>query len=605
MLVAKPVVVEGAAISHMITQSNRTEHAWLVLLGEYARQTGLTAALNAVPIQQKVRTHRPQTKVIEFLVAILAGLPHLEDISRDGHPLDQDSAVALAWQQPGWADYSGVSRTLQGLSMSEAQAIGAVLDKFSQPFIDESVVAAMRTEGRLIYDGDLTGRPVSPTSTTYPGAAYGHMDDAVQLGYQAAVVSLHSPIVGRLWLSVEQHPGNTVSCTQVEAMVAAAERRTCVRPLRRTELLTQRLLAVTEQRCKAEARLAQRQAALAIVQERTQCRLAELAAAQATVAQLTAAPRPRQRPERPHSALAQAQAKVTTKQRQTDVQQRMVAEAQRRVSRQLELVADARTLEQTLQRRLQRCLDENAANCAPVSATFRLDAGFGTWENIALLIELGYEVYTKPHQGCDPTQYGLTDNTAWTAVGSNAEMVAWPQQQLKTCPYPLDVAFERFYTGKTIRHSVLVHFGQDPVTTDLPGWFATYNGRQTIEAGIKEGKAVFQMHHLKVRAAPALWLQEQFAAFAANFVRWADRWLDTQCRQWPEGWATQVTDSVKTQVQVAAHTPAWVDWLADGCLLTFTDESPFAGCRIQSGVWAFQLCLPIFKTCDSDPFLPI
>jgi len=95
-----------------------------VLLGEYARQLGLTQALNAVPLQQKVRTHRPHTKVIEFLVAILGGLPHLEDISRDGHPLDQDGAVALAWQQSAWADYSGVSRTLQGLSMSEAQAHG-------------------------------------------------------------------------------------------------------------------------------------------------------------------------------------------------------------------------------------------------------------------------------------------------------------------------------------------------------------------------------------------------------------------------------------------------------------------------------------------------
>jgi hypothetical protein len=336
-------------MSQIVAQSSRTEHAWLVLLGEYARQQGLTQALNAVPLQQKVRTHRPQTKVIEFLVAILAGLPHLEDISRDGHPLDQDGAVALAWQQAAWADYSGVSRTLQGLSMSEAQAIGAVLDRFSQPFIDEAVVTAMRTQGRLVYDGDLTGRPVSDTSTTYPGVAYGHMDDAVHLGYQAAVVSLESPIDQRLWLSVQPHPGNTVSCTQVAAMVAAAEQRTCVRPLRRTELLRQRLLTVTEQRLKAEDRLKQRQTALAQAQVRRQHRLQELAAAQAAVTQLAATPRPRQRPERPYSQLAQAQARVVTKQRQADRQQHVVAEAQRRVSRQRELVVIVRSQEQTLQ----------------------------------------------------------------------------------------------------------------------------------------------------------------------------------------------------------------------------------------------------------------
>ena len=386
-------------------QSGRTEHAWLVLLGEYARQMGLTQALNTVPMAQKVRRHRPQTKVVEFLVAILAGLPHLDDISRDGHPLDQDSAVALAWQQPGWADYSGVSRTLQGLSMDEAHAIGAVLDTFSQPFIDAAVVAAIDTQGRLVYDGDLTGRPVSPTSTTYPGAAYGHMDDSVELGYQAAVVSLSSPGTGRVWLSVKPHPGNTVSSTQVAAMVAAAEQRTCVRPLRRTELLVQQLLVATEQCSQAEERLVQRQAAVDTAKSCYVRRQQALADAQATVEQVTATLRPRQQPDRPHSELAQAQAKVVIKQRQVDRQQQVVTTAQQRVDRQSTLVAVARSNVAALRQRLDRFTRENDANCAPVQAVFRLDAGFGSGDNIALLIELGYEVYTKPIQDADASQY--------------------------------------------------------------------------------------------------------------------------------------------------------------------------------------------------------
>jgi hypothetical protein len=292
------------------------------------------------------------------------------------------------------------------------------------------------------------------------------------------------------------------------------------------------------------------------------------------------------------------------KQRQVDRQQQVVTTAQQRVDRQCTLVAAARSYVAALQQCLDRFTRENAANCAPVQAVFRLDAGFGSGDNIALLIELGYEVYTKPIQDADASKYGVTDATTWTVVGDNAEMIAWPNQHLRTCPYPLDVALERFHTGKSIRHSLLVHFGQDRVTEGLPAWFATYNDRQTIEAGIKEGKTVFQMHHLKVRTAPALWLQEQFAAFAANFIRWADRWLATQCPQHPEHWATHILASVKTQVQVAAHTPAFVDWLADGCLLTFTDESVFAGCSIQSGSGAFQLSLPLYKSCDFEPFLP-
>jgi hypothetical protein len=93
-----------------------TQHAMLVLWGAYAQQIGLIQALEQVELSQKTREHRPQTKIIEFLVAILAGLPHLQDLSRSAHPVVRDQAVAEAWGQPAWADYSGVSRTLQSLS---------------------------------------------------------------------------------------------------------------------------------------------------------------------------------------------------------------------------------------------------------------------------------------------------------------------------------------------------------------------------------------------------------------------------------------------------------------------------------------------------------
>lgn len=73
--------------------------------------------------------------MLEFLVAILGGLPHLKDISQSAHPLDQDLAVAKAWGQAGWADQSGVSLTLSALTMVQAEQIVAVLCQVSQPFI--------------------------------------------------------------------------------------------------------------------------------------------------------------------------------------------------------------------------------------------------------------------------------------------------------------------------------------------------------------------------------------------------------------------------------------------------------------------------------------
>lgn len=51
-------------------------------------------------------------------------------------------------------------------------------------------------------------------------------------------------------------------------------------------------------------------------------------------------------------------------------------------------------------------------------------------------------------------------------------------QPVQAC-FRLDVALERFYAGKTQKHSALAHFGNTPVAIDLPAWFHHYNARQT------------------------------------------------------------------------------------------------------------------------------
>lgn len=86
------------------------------------------------------------------------------------------------------------------------------------------------------------------------------MSDEIRLGYQASLVSLGSPTYGPLWLSVKHHTEDTVSCTQAENLVLAAERRTGQRPKRRTELLKQRIEVFVKSREGAEKRLATQQA---------------------------------------------------------------------------------------------------------------------------------------------------------------------------------------------------------------------------------------------------------------------------------------------------------------------------------------------------------
>jgi hypothetical protein len=223
-----------------------------------------------------------------------------------------------------------------------------------------------------------------------------------------------------------------------------------------------------------------------------------------------------------------------------------------------------------LQQRLERFEADNQANPAPLSAVFRLDAGFGTQENIALLIEMGYEVYTKPYANW--LSAWIREQTecidTWQRVGDNAEMVAWPGVKLTDFPYRLDVGVERFWVGQTLKLGAMLHFGVDSVAQDLPGWFHYYNARQIIEASNREGKQVFEVHHLKVRTQPALQLQEQFALFAANFVRFASVWLVEQCPQVPDGWKESSHPQIKQQVKVGAHTSAYVSWLGQDCLLS-------------------------------------
>jgi len=415
-----------------------THHAMLVAWGQFAQCIDLIAQIEAVPLHQKAVDHPPNRKVLEFLVAILGGLAYLKDISLSAHPLDQDQAVAQAWGQTDWADHSGVSRALSALTMDEAQQIVGVLSQVSRPFIDQEVMLALRDQGKIVYDGDLTGRPVSNSSTTYPNVAYGHMSDAVQLGYQAAMVSFHSSTYGRQWLSAVPHPGSTVACTQAEAMICAAEAKTGVRLRRRTDLLGQRLAQAEAEWQQWETKTTQAEQALTQAQTAMQETRQQLEDWQDKVAQYKIAYKERQHPERPHSQLAKACAKVGVYQRRQTRREQQTAKATVYLQHQQARLEQCSVHTQELKRRLAQLEQENATNPTPIRADFRLDAGFGTPENVALLIEMGYEVYIKPYGTWLKTRLTQQVNaeTSWTQVGHNAEMTAWAAMEVKDFAYP-------------------------------------------------------------------------------------------------------------------------------------------------------------------------
>ena len=569
-------------MSNEETSIQRTQHAFLVAWGWFAGETGLIEKLQTLALKQKTHTHSPQSKVLEFMVGTLAGVQHLQDLSVSAHPLDRDRAVAEAWGQPGWADYSGVSRTLSALSWTEVQAIVAVLEEVSQPYLQAELQRLRLSGKRLRIDGDLTGLPVSNTSRTYPNAAYGHMDDEIRLGYQAGVISLISPTYGRMWLSATHHPGDTVSSTQAEGLVLEAERRIGQRPKRRTELLRKRIDDLEPQRKQIRERLDAQQKAIQRSQEHLDEARQQIQDQQTRVDDLEKYYQARRREERPTSQLAMAHQRFQMLARRLKRRETARLSTDQRLAKTLAQRKKELADRASLLKRLKRFKQDNATNPASVDAEFRLDAGFGSYQNVALLAEMGYEIYTKsPSQGLtDSLKRQLNATTIYTRVGANAEMVAWPQRLFTNCPYPVDVALERFYTGTTLKHSTLLHYGSDPVTQDLPAWFNHYNGRQIIEAGIKEGKQVFYLHKIKVRSEPAIYLQECCVLFAANFIRWASHWLAEQAQ--PVKHALDVRKlGIKRQVQVAAHVSAQVIRNSEGRLLRFSSNSAFAGKVLQ------------------------
>jgi len=117
------------------------------------------------------------------------------------------------------------------------------LDAVGKPFLDRAVRDLRQRHAILVLDADLTGRPVSSTSQTFPGAAFGYMDGEVRLGYQLAEICLQTQLFGRQWLSVRQHPGDTLSAPCLLDLIQEAERRLGCHPRRRTELLAQRIAA--------------------------------------------------------------------------------------------------------------------------------------------------------------------------------------------------------------------------------------------------------------------------------------------------------------------------------------------------------------------------
>jgi hypothetical protein len=568
-----------------------TAHGMLVAFGEFLQQHGLMERLMRVPVKQKTRVFAPQTKLVEFLAGIMSGLEHLGDLNDGPHPIATDSIVARAWGQPGFAHYSTVSRTLEACDARTVSAIEQAIHDFSRPFIDEVVHDLVLHAEPLIYDLDLTGQAVSATSQTYPGVAFGWMNDQVKLGYQLARVCLSSPRRERLWLAGVHHPGDTVSVTCVQELLRAAETQTGVRPRRRPELVQSRINAQLDVVNRTQRLLEQQQQTLTRSQNTHTELIGQLYHAEALLKDGLSA-----------SKAARLQQQVTGWRRRLPRLEQQWATCQRVIAQYQTRLAEQQTILNDLHAWRAQLEQDNQTNPDPPTCEARMDAGFTSGENLTWVIEMGYAPNTKAPNAQTTTalQAGLTEQSHWVRVGDNAEMIAWDDYILHGCPYPVTVALERFKTGSQYKHATLIQYRDDGQFPTLPAWFHHYNERQTIEAGNKEMKGTFFVQHLMSRSLAGIQLQVLFTGLAANVVRWCIPWLQS-CAPTPHAKFQQTLSSPKHLIHMAANTDALVQQAPHGTTLQFAPHSPLAGLVLfLKGVPAFQLSLGFHRPCQIE-----
>lgn len=618
------------ALAQPTADARPTQHAMLIIWGHFAHSIGLLDRLNAIPVTQKSVTHTPQAKLTAFLIGLLSGIEHLSDLNAGPAPLVRDHEVATAWGLPGLADASGVSRTLVACDAQTLLALQAALEATGQPYLNRAV-SDLRERGQpLLLDVDLTGRPVSDTSRTFPDAAFGYMDGQIRLGYQVAEICLHTELFGRQWLVGEQHPGDTVSAPCLLPLLQEAERRLGCHPRRRTELLDVRIAAIQETVAAWEAQANRYAAQTATLRVRREGVLQRLRAAFHAVYDLQARPTST-RQSGPYGVLTKTKQRLARYERRWHRTATQLTQLTRMEQRYRAMIRSELSTMPHLQARRDSLAAQNAAQPDAPRCIVRMDAGFSSGENLTALLELGYEIETKSaNAGLVNSLLGrVTSQTEWVRVGKNAQMVGWINYRLASCPYPLTVGLERFHTPAGVKHAVLLrsqehqegqeHANPNPddstACLDLCEWFRAYNGRQNIEAGIKQEKTVFKIQHLMSRSEQGTQIQMLLTLFAANFVSWAGEWVRERMttitaitavsamaktatnRRFKAFKAMQ--GSTKQLVRVAANSPGTVEHTDGQVVVRFSSLSSLGGVVVWLvGAPAVQLALPLL------PMLP-
>lgn len=578
------------------TTCQATQHAMLIPWGRFSRHLRLSERLRAAVMLSRHQDALPAADLIlEFGLASLAGYEYLQDLNLGPHPLGRDQAVQDTWDIQ-FGHYTTVSRLLYAVDEAPLRQVQTELEGIMQPYLDHAVHEVLCHQEHLTLCGDLTGRPVSAYSSTYPpDAVFGHMANKVQKGHQAMVVTLKGQR-HRVHITAFHHPGNTVSKGCLREMVEATEARLGCRPRRRPDLLQQRIATLETTMAQKQAWIEKQRTIIRQQIERQVCLGNQLQALRSRLAELEA--QYADKLVSPHSKLARARQQKASWEGHLRSALEQESRARRALCRHQQRLAVLSAERDALLNWLAQLEVDNDTNPNPVRIRWLLDGGFGDAANVTYLIEMGYEVYTIAHNG-QTTQALLkevSNDAPWGPAGSRTQALDMERQRLGDCPYPVRLTLLRWTLGDRFKYSTLISFS-DAESLPTAELFPTYHERQDVEAGIKQGKGTFSFTRLRVRSPAGIRLLGQFAlVFWPNFVRWAADWLADHLRGETDRFAP-LLQQVRSQVRIAAHTSAMVLTNPSGQLLEFDADGPYAGVQIcLDRPFVYQFPMPLFQT---------
>ena len=139
-----------------------TNYAPLAALSVYYRRNRMLKPLQSVHIPMKTRDFTPYDKLVQTLLAILAGCETLSEVNVKLRP---EARLARVWDWDRFADQSMLSRTLDALTLMNIEQLRTAVTTIWR---DHSQTRQHDWRGYLWLDFDLSGLPCGK------GAEAGH-----------------------------------------------------------------------------------------------------------------------------------------------------------------------------------------------------------------------------------------------------------------------------------------------------------------------------------------------------------------------------------------------------------------------------------------------